>query len=79
MRHRVAGTNLCTCPTEEVVQRRRRATTTTRNVERRTQRDLLLQDGRVVGDTGPTVTEDVTEETQVRETTAHEVSVREKD
>ncbi|XP_018020287.1 uncharacterized protein LOC108676679 [Hyalella azteca] len=57
---------------EEVVHKRRKATTTTKNIERRTQRDLLLEDGRVVGDSGPTVTEDVTEDTQVKETFADE-------
>jgi len=53
---------------EEWVTKKKVEITTTKNVERKIQRQLVLEDGRVVEDEIPTVTNDTTEDKQTFET-----------
>lgn len=51
-------------------------TTTTKNIETRTQREVMLEDGQVVDDSGPVVTTDCTENTVTNEVVADEVGAK---
>ncbi|XP_063867225.1 mucin-2-like [Scylla paramamosain] len=57
---------------EEWLTRKKVTTTTTKNIETRTQREVMLEDGEVVGDSGPLVTQDCTENTVTNEVVADE-------
>lgn len=57
---------------EEWLTRKKVTTTTTKNIETRTQREVTLEDGEVVGDSGPLVTTDCTENTVTNEVVADE-------
>lgn len=57
---------------EEWLTRKKVTTTTTKNIETRTQRQVVLEDGEVVDDTGPVVTTDCKEDTVTQEVVADE-------
>ncbi|KAG0697759.1 hypothetical protein GWK47_026225 [Chionoecetes opilio] len=57
---------------EEWLTRKKVTTTTTKNIETRTQREVMLEDGEVVEDSGPLVTTDTTENTITNEVVADE-------
>jgi bifunctional N-acetylglucosamine-1-phosphate-uridyltransferase/glucosamine-1-phosphate-acetyltransferase GlmU-like protein len=48
--------------------------TTTRQIETRVKRQVVLEDGKVVGDSGPIVTTNTTEDTETQEHKQTEVS-----
>jgi hypothetical protein len=48
--------------------------TTTRQIETRVKRQVVLEDGKVVGDSGPIVTTNTTEDTETEEHKKTEVS-----
>jgi hypothetical protein len=48
--------------------------TTTRQIETRVKRQVVLEDGKVVGDSGPVVTTNTTEDTETQEHKQTEVS-----
>ncbi|XP_068214705.1 serine/arginine repetitive matrix protein 1-like [Palaemon carinicauda] len=57
---------------EEWLKRKKVTTTTTKNIETRTQRQVVLEDGEVVADSGPIVTKDCKEDTVTNEVVADE-------
>ncbi|KAK7085461.1 hypothetical protein SK128_019164 [Halocaridina rubra] len=57
---------------EEWLTRKKVTTTTTKNIEKRTQRQVVLEDGEIVEDSGPVVTTDCKEDTVTNEVVADE-------
>lgn len=60
--------------TEEWVTRKKRDVTTTRQIATRVKRELVLEDGRILCDTGPKVTTSVNEDTHTTNFQQSEVS-----
>lgn len=58
---------------EEWLTRKKVTTTKVKNIETRTQRKVVLEDGEVVEDSGPIVTTDCKEDTVTNEVVADEV------
>ncbi|KAL9695678.1 hypothetical protein quinque_014963 [Culex quinquefasciatus] len=54
--------------TEEIIKKRKTELTTTRQIETRIKRQLLLEDGKVIEDSGPIVSTNTTEDTDRQET-----------
>jgi hypothetical protein len=52
---------------EEWVTKKKTELTTTRQIETRVKRQVVLEDGKVVGDSGPIVTTNTTEDTETQE------------
>lgn len=61
---------------EEWETRKKKEITTTRQIETRVKRQVVLEDGEVVEDTGPQVTTNTTEDVEQQEHTTQEVSLR---
>jgi len=59
---------------EEWVTKKKTELTTTRQIETRVKRQVVLEDGKVVGDSGPIVTTNTTEDTETQEHKQTEVS-----
>ena len=59
--------------TEEWETRKKKEITTTRQIETRVKRQVVLEDGEVVEDTGPIVTTNTTEDVEQQEHTTQEV------
>lgn len=59
--------------TEEWETRKKKEITTTRQIETRVKRQVVLEDGEVVVDSGPVVTTNTTEDVEQQEHTTHEV------
>lgn len=60
--------------TEEVVTKKKTELTTTRQIETRVKRQVVLEDGKVVQDSGPIVETNTTEDTDKQESETTEVS-----
>lgn len=60
--------------TEEWITKRKTELTTTRQIETRVKRQVKLQDGKVIEDSGPIVSTNTTEDTDKQETETTEVS-----
>ena len=60
--------------TEEWITKKKTELTTTRQIETRVKRQVVLEDGKVVGDSGPIVTTNTTEDTETQEHKQTEVS-----
>lgn len=65
--------NTCLASAEEWLTRKKVTTTKVKNIETRTQRKVVLEDGEVVEDSGPIVTTDCKEDTVTNEVVADEV------
>lgn len=61
-------------PSEEVVTKKKTELTTTRQIETRVKRQVVLEDGKVVQDSGPIVETNTTEDTDKQESETTEVS-----
>jgi hypothetical protein len=59
---------------EEWITKKKTELTTTRQIETRVKRQVVLEDGKVVGDSGPIVTTNTTEDTETQEHKQTEVS-----
>lgn len=59
--------------TEEWVKKKKTELTTTRQIETRVKRQVVLEDGKVVGDSGPIVSTNTTEDTEKLESETNEV------
>jgi hypothetical protein len=59
---------------EEWITKKKTELTTTRQIETRVKRQVVLEDGKVVGDSGPMVTTNTTEDTETQEHKQTEVS-----
>jgi hypothetical protein len=59
---------------EEWVTKKKTELTTTRQIETRVKRQVVLEDGKVVEDSGPIVTTNTTEDTETQEHKQTEVS-----
>lgn len=59
---------------EEVVTKKKTELTTTRQIETRVKRQVVLEDGKVVQDSGPIVETNTTEDTDKQESETTEVS-----
>lgn len=59
--------------TEEVVTKKKTELTTTRQIETRVKRQVVLEDGKVVQDSGPIVETNTTEDTDKQESETTEV------
>jgi hypothetical protein len=59
---------------EEWITKKKTELTTTRQIETRVKRQVTLEDGKVVGDSGPIVTTNTTEDTETEEHKQTEVS-----
>jgi DUF1680 family protein len=59
---------------EEWVKKKRVELTTTKQIETRVKRQIVLEDGKVVDDSGPIVTTNTTEDTDKQESEHTEVS-----
>lgn len=59
---------------EEWETRKKKEITTTRQIETRVKRQVVLEDGEVVEDSGPQVTTNTTEDVEQQEHTTQEVS-----
>lgn len=60
--------------TEEVVTKKKTELTTTKQIETRVKRQIVLEDGKVVEDSGPMVSTNTTEDVEKQETNTTEVS-----
>lgn len=61
---------------EEWETRKKKEITTTRQIETRVKRQVVLEDGEVVVDSGPLVTTNTTEDVEQQEHTTQEVGLR---
>lgn len=61
---------------EEVVTKKKTELTTTRQIETRVKRQIVLEDGKVIEDSGPIVETNTTEDTNKQESESVEVSER---
>lgn len=61
--------------TEEVVTKKKTELTTTRQIETRVKRQVVLEDGKVVQDSGPIVETNTTEDTDKHESETTEVKL----
>lgn len=61
--------------TEEVVTKKKTELTTTRQIETRVKRQVVLEDGKVVQDSGPIVETNTTEDTDKQESETTEVRI----
>lgn len=61
---------------EEVVTKKKTELTTTRHIETRVKRQIVLEDGKVVEDSGPIVETNTTEDTNKQESESVEVSIK---
>lgn len=61
---------------EEVVTKKKTELTTTRQIETRVKRQIVLEDGKVVEDSGPIVETNTTEDTNKQESESVEVSIK---
>lgn len=59
---------------EEVVTKKKTELTTTRQIETRVKRQIVLEDGKVIEDSGPIVETNTTEDTSKQESESVEVS-----
>ncbi|CAB0038128.1 unnamed protein product [Trichogramma brassicae] len=64
--------SVATVKEEEWETRKKKEITTTRQIETRVKRQVVLEDGEVVGDTGPIVTTNTTEDVEQQEHTTQE-------
>ncbi|KAF4530542.1 hypothetical protein B566_EDAN016995 [Ephemera danica] len=64
----IDGDVIATTKEEEWVTKKKVELTTTRQIETRVQRQLVLEDGKVVEDSGPIVSTNTTEDTEKQET-----------
>lgn len=60
---------------EEVVTKKKTELTTTKQIETRVKRQVVLEDGKVVEDSGPIVETNTTEDTNKHESESVEVSI----
>jgi hypothetical protein len=60
---------------EEWITKKKTELTTTRQIETRVKRQVVLEGGKVVGDSGPIVTTNTTEDTETQEHRQTEVSL----
>lgn len=60
--------------TEEWIKKKKVELTTTKQIETRVKRQIVLEDGKVVDDSGPIVTTNTTEDTDKKESEHTEVS-----
>lgn len=60
---------------EEWVKKKRVELTTTKQIETRVKRQIVLEDGKVVDDSGPIVTTNTTEDTDKQESEHTEVRI----
>lgn len=60
--------------TEEWITKKKTELTTTRQIETRVKRNVVLEDGKVIEDSGPIVSTNTTEDTDKQETETTEVS-----
>jgi hypothetical protein len=60
---------------EEWITKKKTELTTTRQIETRVKRQVVLEDGKVVGDSGPIVTTNTTEDTEKQEHRQTEVGL----
>lgn len=58
---------------EEVIKKKKTELTTTKQIETRVKRQVVLEDGKVVQDTGPMVETNTTEDTDKKESNTVEV------
>lgn len=61
------------CFIEEIVTKKKTELTTTRQIETRVKRQIVLEDGKVVEDSGPIVETNTTEDTNKQESESVEV------
>lgn len=61
------------CIVEEVVTKKKTELTTTRHIETRVKRQIVLEDGKVIEDSGPIVETNTTEDTNKQESESVEV------
>lgn len=61
--------------TEEWVKKKKTELTTTRQIETRVKRQVVLEDGKVVEDSGPIVSTNTTEDTEKQESETNEVRI----
>lgn len=61
--------------TEEVVKKKKTELTTTKQIETRVKRQVVLEDGKVVQDSGPVVETNTTEDTDKKESNTVEVYI----
>lgn len=59
---------------EEVVKKKKTELTTTKQIETRVKRQVVLEDGKVIEDSGPIVETNTTEDTDKKESESVEVS-----
>lgn len=60
------------CP-EEIIKKKKTELTTTRQIETRVKRQVVLEDGKVIEDSGPMVETNTTEDTEKQESESTEV------
>lgn len=61
--------------TEEIIKKKTTELTTTRQIETRVKRQVLLEDGKVVEDSGPIVSTNTMEDTEKQERETTEVCI----
>lgn len=66
--------NFCFHSVEEIVTKKKTELTTTKQIETRVKRQVVLEDGKVVEDSGPIVETNTTEDTNKQESESVEVS-----
>lgn len=66
--------NLISFPSEEWVTKKKSEVTTTRQIATRVKRELVLEDGRILSDTGPKISTSVNEDTHTTNYQQTEVS-----
>lgn len=67
---------LCITLTEEIITKRKTDIITTKQIETRVKRNVVLEDGKVVEDSGPIVSTNTTEDVEKQESEETEVSFR---